>query len=149
MYQVLLKPSSQETIITNLYVDRSGFLVDTKAVNNFELHAGPKHRARWMAKAIYAMKIFLFKTQFKLTARESKKITDLALFFSLVYVKQWNEAPRRIRAPLNGIKFLSVLKTYPKQAVASKAHAIFSRHLWFLSEHLVAIALLMTESHQK
>ena len=102
---------------------------------------GPTHHARWMAKAIYALKIFLFKTQFKLTARESKNITDLALFVSLVYVKQWNEAPRGIRAPLNDIKFLSVLKTYPNQAVASKIHAAFSRHLWFLSEHLVAIAL--------
>jgi len=102
-----------------------------------------------MAKAIYAMKIFLFKTQFKLTARECKNVTDLTLFVSLVYVNQWNEAPRRIRAPLNGIKVLSVLKIYPNQAVASKAHAAFSMHLWFLSEHLVVIALLLTEYHQK
>ena len=87
--------------------------------------------------------IYIYKIQFKLTARESKKITVWPCFSALfnVYVKQWNEAPRRIRAHLNGIKFLSVLKTYPNQAVASKAHAAFSRHLWFLSEHLVVIAI--------
>ncbi|KAK0068460.1 IQ domain-containing protein G [Biomphalaria pfeifferi] len=103
---------------------------------------GPTHHARWMAKAIYALKIFLFKTQFKLTVRESQNITHLALFVSLVYVKQWNEAPLAIRAPLNDIEFLSNLKTYPNKTVASKAHEAFSRHLWFLSEHLVGIALL-------
>ncbi len=103
---------------------------------------GPTHHARWMAKAIYALKIFLFKTQFKLTVRESQNITGLALFVSLVYVKQWNEAPLAIRAPLNDIEFLSNLKTYPNKTVASKAHEAFSRHLWFLSEHLVGIALL-------
>ncbi|KAK0053559.1 hypothetical protein Bpfe_017019 [Biomphalaria pfeifferi] len=103
---------------------------------------GPTHHARWMAKAIYALKIFLFKTLFKLTVRESQNITHLALFVSLVYVKQWNEAPLAIRAPLNDIEFLSNLKTYPNKTVASKAHEAFSRHLWFLSEHLVGIALL-------
>jgi len=97
-----------------------------------------------MAKAIYAMKIFLFKTQFKLTARESKKITDLALFFQPCLCQTVEQSTASNPIPLNGIKFLSVMKTYP-----SKAHAAFSRHLWFLSEHLVVIALLMTESHQK
>jgi hypothetical protein len=101
---------------------------------------GPTHHARWMAKAIYALKIFLFKSQLKLTASESKNITDLALFVSLVYVKQWNEASLGIRAPLNDIEFLSSLKTYPNKKLASKAHEAFSRHLWFLSEHLVGMA---------
>jgi len=76
------------------------------------------------------------------TARESKNITDLALFVSLVYVKQWNvDAPLDIQAPLKDMEFLSNLKTYPKKNVAIKAHEAFSRHVWFLSEHLVGIAL--------
>ena len=132
---MLLKHSSQGKIIRNFYVYPSGFLVDKKAVTNFELPA-----QHFSAKAIYALKIFLFKTQFKLTARESKNITDLALLVSLVYVKQWNEAPLGIRAPLNDIEFLSNLKTYPNQTVASKAHEAFSRYLWFLSEPLVGMA---------
>ena len=102
---------------------------------------GPTHHARWMAKAIYALKMFLFRTQFEMMPRELSNVRDLALFVSLVYVRQWNEAPLGIRAPLNDIQFLSVLTTYPNQAVGRKAHTAFSRHLWFLSEHLAGFAL--------
>ena len=117
------------------------FLGGHKGSEKFRAPSATYH-ARWMAKAIYALKICLFKTQFKFTAREAKNITGLAMFVSLVYVKQWNEAPLAIRAPLNDIKFLSNLKTYPNETVARKAHEAFSRHLWFLSEHLVGMALL-------
>lgn len=44
----------------------------------------PTHHARWMAKAIYALKIFFLKTQFDLTGRETNNVTDLARFVSLV-----------------------------------------------------------------
>ena len=91
--------------------------------------------------AIYALKIFLFKTQFKLTASESKNITDLALFASLVHVKQWIIPPLGVQAPLNDIEFLSNLKTYPIKTVTSRVHEAFLR-LWFHFEHLVGIALL-------
>ena len=101
---------------------------------------GPTHHARWMGRGIYALKIFLFKDQFKLTPRESRNITDLAMFVSLIYIRQWNEAPLGIRAPYNDIELLSVLNTYPNKSVASKASKAFCRHLWFLSEHLVALS---------
>ena len=60
----------------------------------------------------------------------------------LIYAKQWNEAPLGNGAPLNDIKFSSNLKTYSNKTVANKAHKAFSRYLWFISEHLVGIALL-------
>lgn len=110
---------------------------------------GPTHHARWMGKAIYALKLFLFRTQFQMTARQLSNVTDLALFVSLVYVRYWNEAPVGIRAPYNDVELLSVLTIYPNKPVADKAHAAISRHLWFLSEHLVAFAFLMTESDLK
>ena len=93
-----------------------------------------------MGKSIYALKFFLFKAQFKITARKSKNITELDLFVSPAYVKQWNEAPRGERAPVNDIELLSVLKAYPNKAVANKAYAAFCRHLWFLSEKLAGLA---------
>ena len=69
----------------------------------------PTHLIRWMEKGFYALNIFKFKDQFKLTVSESRNITDFALFISLVHVRQCNEAPLGIRAPLIDIKFLSVL----------------------------------------
>lgn len=107
-----------------------------------KFHApGPTHHARWMAKGIYALKLYLFREQFKLTKRESKNIKDLALFVSLVYIKYWNEAPLGIQAPQNDIKLLCVLKTYPNRTIGTKALSAFANHLWFLSECMVAFAL--------
>jgi hypothetical protein len=101
---------------------------------------GAIHHARWMAKAIYVLKIFLFQAQFKLTKREVKCVTDFALFVSLVYTRQWNEAPLAVRAPYNDLHLLSILKNYPNRIVTNKSFTAFSRHLWFLSEHLVGLS---------
>lgn len=136
-FQVLLKHSSQ---------DYQGFLrlsfwFLAGHVSNKFWTPGRTHHAKWTAKVIYALKTFLFKTQFKLTARESKIISDVALFISLVHVKQWSAPPLGIQALLNNIAFLSNLKTYPNKIGASKAHEAFLRYLWFLSEHLVGMAL--------
>ena len=49
------------------------FLGGQKGSQSFRA-PGPTHHARWMGKGIYALKIYLFKAQFKLTARESKSI---------------------------------------------------------------------------
>ena len=43
---------------------------------------GAMHRARWMAKVMYAIKIWLFRDQFRLTASEEKGIRDLAILQS-------------------------------------------------------------------
>jgi len=47
---------------------------------------GAMHRARWMAKAIYTVKIYMFRRQFKLTRSEEKGLRDLTLFIILVYL---------------------------------------------------------------
>ena len=39
---------------------------------------GAIHQARWMAKVIYALKIWLFRSQFKLTAKEERGLRDTA-----------------------------------------------------------------------
>lgn len=59
---------------------------------------------------------------------------------SLVYTRAWNEAPLGIQSPYNDIRLLGLLKTYPNRIVGSKASRALGRHLWFLSEHLVALA---------
>ena len=51
---------------------------------------GVLHRAHFMAKLIYAYKIFLFRhSEFKLTKRELKDLADLCIFGVQVYVKSW------------------------------------------------------------
>jgi len=53
---------------------------------------GAMHHARWMAKAIYSLKIYMFQDQFVLTAAEKKGVTNISLFVALIYSRYWNEA---------------------------------------------------------
>ena len=46
---------------------------------------GALHRARWMAKGIYAVKVFLFTGQFRLTAAEAQGVRRCALFVVRTY----------------------------------------------------------------
>lgn len=93
-----------------------------------------------MAKGIYVIKMYIFQDQFILTEHEKKYITDLALFVSLIYIKFWNEAPIGPTAPQNDIKFLEALQCYPNKEISKVAFKAFSRHLWYLSEHLIGLA---------
>jgi len=57
---------------------------------------GALHKARWMAKAIYAIKIWMFAKQFKLTKAEDSALRDVAIFVSSLYVKAWFQHLRQI-----------------------------------------------------
>ncbi len=46
---------------------------------SFKAPAG-LHRARWMAKALYSLKMWMFRSQFKLTKAEEKGLSNICLF---------------------------------------------------------------------
>lgn len=73
---------------------------------------GAMHRARWMSKAIYSLKIFLFRKQFQLTPEEEKLIREICLFVVLVYARFWFLAPLPSSAPNNDLLLLKVLERY-------------------------------------
>jgi hypothetical protein len=74
---------------------------------------GAMHHARWMAKAIYPLKMVLFKGQLSLTSWELTGLNELALFIALIYGRFWPEAPLAHHAPLNDAQMLRFLQTYP------------------------------------
>ncbi|BET01714.1 Flavin containing amine oxidoreductase [Nesidiocoris tenuis] len=108
---------------------------------NFMAPAG-LHRARWMAKGIYAIKVYMFRGEFKMTKKEEVAITELCMFVVSIYVYHWFQAPSCRFAPRNDLKLLKDLKAYNKvnEAIAEVALKNFSGHLWYLSEVLVAFA---------
>jgi hypothetical protein len=113
-----------------------------KSVADVKFRApGAIHQARWMAKAIYCLKLYMFQDQFVLTAAEKKGVTEVSLFVSLIYAKYWNEAPLADRAPQNDINLLCQLRIYPTRVIAEAAEKAFRRHLWYISEHLIGLAL--------
>jgi hypothetical protein len=106
------------------------------------LAPGAMHKARWMAKAIYAIKMWMFKGQFPLTKKEEAGIRDIAIFVVRFYLKAWFEAALPTAAPLNDLLLLKNLQQYKtaNSTVANAALKKLAGHLWYLSEELVAFA---------
>lgn len=60
---------------------------------------GALHQARWMAKAIYSIKICLLQSQLKITAKDKNALQDVCLFIVTLYTKPWLECTVAIKAP--------------------------------------------------
>lgn len=56
---------------------------------------GATHHARWMGKALYALKIYLCRENFRLTSQEEKGLRDICIFLVRLYVKAWFRCRRR------------------------------------------------------
>lgn len=103
---------------------------------------GGMHRARWMAKAIYSLKIYLFRGQFNITKREEHGIRDICIFTVVIYIKNWFQSAVANYAPLNDLNLLKDLVNYKtvNEIFADKALKKIKNHLWYLSETLVGLA---------
>lgn len=71
-------------------------------------------RAWWMAKAIYSLKIYLFRKQFKVTKKEYIGIRDICILTVRMYIKYWFQTASVIYLPRNDLQFLKDLKKYEK-----------------------------------
>ncbi|XP_050520208.1 uncharacterized protein LOC126893767 [Daktulosphaira vitifoliae] len=104
---------------------------------------GAYHMARWMAKAIYALKIYLFRTEFNLTKNEEKSLTLFTCFIVKCYIIYWIYAPEAICAPLKDIQFLRKLYQYKDidQNISEIAIGKLVNHLYYLTNECVAFSL--------
>lgn len=107
---------------------------------------GPVHHARWMAKMIYAIKIYLLRdhgSSFGLTGEEVKQVKRFVRFGTLMYVKPWFEAPLCVDAAVNDINLWNMIYSYRKTdpELSSSTLTVLERHLWYLSDELVGLAL--------
>lgn len=106
---------------------------------------GPIHHARWMAKLIYSIKIYLFHDQgiFHLTTREKHSLNRFVKFGVLLYVKYWVEAPIAANAPVNDLTFWKDAGKYSilDNEISVTVRTTLQRHLWYLSDELVGLAL--------
>lgn len=103
---------------------------------------GAIHHARWMAKAIYCLKIYLFRDQFTMTKPLKKSIEDICLFIVNVYVKAWFNAPKPNIAPNQDLQLLKALVDYKKidKDIADNALSKFSNHLWYLNPEQIGLS---------
>lgn len=108
---------------------------------------GAMHHARWLSKAIYCLKIFLFKQQFALSRAEENALRHICVFLIVFYVKAWYNAPNSIKAPNQDLTLLknSIEFENVNAAVSQAASSKLLGHLWYLSEELAALAFFDEE----
>lgn len=75
---------------------------------------GAYHHARWMSKALYVLKIYLFQNEFTLSSKEKLGLRDVCIFIIFVYVKNWFYCPLSTNAPNQDLSFLKQLEEYSK-----------------------------------
>jgi len=68
---------------------------------------GAMHQTRWMARAIYCLKIFIFKHQYHISATVKKAIGEVCIFIVTFYVKAWFTCILPIKAPNLDLQLLN------------------------------------------
>lgn len=94
------------------------------------------------AKAIYCLKIFIFRNEFNLTRQELQGLRDICIFIVKIYIKAWYNAPLACKAPFQDLMFLKDLHFYNKinEKISQATTKKFCSHLWYLTEETVALA---------
>lgn len=84
-----------------------------------------------MAKAIYSLKIWIFRGQFQLTLREEKALWELVIFVLRIYVKNWISCPVAVTASLNDLILLKDLLAYSSvhQGISKAVSTKLAGHL--------------------
>lgn len=119
-----------------------------KPSDNFIMLApGAFHRARWMAKIIYCLKIYLFRGEREIESTTLNALRDFNVFIVLVYVKYWYLCPSPIIAPRNDLQLIKDIIKYNdvNENVASAAFSSFKNHMWYISETLIALSFFDSE----
>jgi hypothetical protein len=108
---------------------------------------GSISHARWMAKAIYSLKIFLFRNEYNLTAEEEESLADICAFIVKIYIKAWFLAPSATISPRVDFQFIKDLKSYEKidRIMSKMILNKFINHLWYLAPETVAFSFFDEE----
>ena len=104
---------------------------------------GALHQARWMAKVIYSFKLVMFSNQIELPHDIRQKLVQYCNFLSKVYVPWWINCNIANKAPQDDLKLVRNIIVWKSvdPIVANSALKATHRHLWYLSENLIPLAL--------
>ena len=124
---------------------------DTAPVENVMklIRPGACHRARWMAKIIYACKVVFLsdsdqRANTKILSRGKRpKVERFLRFVMYVYLPWWLTAPVASRAPVNDLELINKLLTCREvdYAMAKKVMDKLKNHLWYLVEEMAPLSL--------
>lgn len=89
--------------------------------------------------------MFLFRNEFKLTAKELNSIRSTCIFLTRVYVKYWFGCEQAIEAPRRDLQLIKDAIDYFDKRVSAVLLDKIKNHLWYLSEEAVGLALFDSE----
>lgn len=100
-------------------------------------------KARWMAKAIYGLKMYLFRDELDLEEDFEEDLLQFVLFVSIIHCKHWNRCTNAFDAPANDLSLIAELEKYSRynELIALPVLNSFLNHLWYLGEELVVLSL--------
>ena len=106
---------------------------------------GAMHHARWMAKAIYTLKMLLMHTGneviMNITAEELSSLKRVSRFICTIYLQSWYTSSRVVDAPYNDLLLLERLKIYDDSELSEVGVKMMLRHSWYLSPEVATLIL--------
>lgn len=108
---------------------------------------GAIHQARWMARNIYSMKMFMFSHELGYSEDTISKLERLNTFLGLFYTTYWMTASSAADAPLHDLQFMKDMMQF-KQHDPQLATAVLNKarnHLWYLTQEVVPFALFSSK----
>ena len=103
---------------------------------------GAYHHARWMAKAIYTIKMYLVEEQFPIESSKKESLFDICQFIVFVYLEAWYNATLAIKAPNLDLQLMKKMYDYKNidEQISTAALKKFQNHLWYLSSECSALS---------
>jgi hypothetical protein len=111
---------------------------------------GALHKARWMSKLLYSIKLCLLENEINdlprgtVTLRnQTKKIREFVNFVTLIYSSWWLDCSSTADAPWNDLSLYRHLLRYAivNKEISQSAIKAFKRHLWYLTAEMAPLAL--------
>lgn len=100
------------------------FLGADLSTNPFSIRRpGADHHARFMAKAIYYLKIHILQNWFHLRPKEVNEVKRMAIYIAVFYGKYFLQTSLTSSAPFNDLRFLCLMHQY---SLVDKEAGIFS-----------------------
>ena len=97
-----------------------------------------------MARAIYCLKIFLFRSQYNISDLTKKAIGEICVFIIKFYVKAWFTCPLPNKSPNQDLQFIKDLKSFQTvdKDISKVSIKKLCHHLWYLTEEAAALSFV-------
>lgn len=103
---------------------------------------GCTSRARWMQKAIYSLKMFMYRKEPNAEIKDITLLGDICLFLVFVYIPYWYDFTTASHSLFNDILLIKNKKLFSninKRIAESALDKFTKQHLWYMGYHLSAL----------